>query len=66
MSLQVIEATGSHKIVLRHLHELYSHDFSEFDGRDVDDTGEYGFRYLDEYWVDPHVQKPPMIRLKAG
>ena len=39
--------------VLRRLLELYQHDFSEFDGRDLNAHGEYGYRYLDHYWTEP-------------
>ena len=41
------------KQVLRNLLELYSHDFSEFDGADVDDHGLYGYPYyFDDYWTE--------------
>jgi len=40
--VEVIEAEAQHKDVLRHILELYLHDFSEYDGRDVDDNGLYG------------------------
>ena len=29
-----------------------TYDFSEFDGRDLGPHGEYGYRYLDHYWVE--------------
>jgi predicted acetyltransferase len=41
------------KDVLRHLLELYLHDFSEFDGRDLGPHGTYGYRYLNHYWTEP-------------
>ena len=37
---------------MRHLLELYQHDLSEFDDRDVDTHGIYGYPYLDDYWVE--------------
>lgn len=51
-TVRVMEAKESDKPVVRHLLELYQHDFSEFDGRDVDEHGLYGYRYLDHYWVE--------------
>ena len=32
--------------------ELYRHDFSEFDGCDLNELGKYGYRYLDHYWTE--------------
>lgn len=48
----VLEATIADRPVLRHLLELYQHDLSEFDDRDVDVLGLYGYPYLDDYWTD--------------
>ena len=45
-------AEEADKPVLRRLIELYRYDFSEFDGRDLDVHGEFGYRYLDNYWND--------------
>lgn len=50
---ELIEATVDDKPVVRRLLELYLHDFSEFSGQDLNDHGEYGYRYLDHYWTDP-------------
>lgn len=36
--------------LLRHLMELCQHDYSEFNGADVDEDGRFGYRYLDYYW----------------
>ena len=41
------------KPVVQQLLELYAHDFSAFNGADVDDHGRYGYRYLDAYWTEP-------------
>jgi len=43
-------AKKSQKSVMRKLLELYAHDFSEFDGLDINEYGEYGYPYLDCYW----------------
>ena len=53
---ELIEATVDDKPVVRRLLELYLHDFSEFSGQDLNEHGEYGYRYLDHYWTDPRRQ----------
>ncbi|MDP9334570.1 MAG: GNAT family N-acetyltransferase [Actinomycetota bacterium] len=60
--VEVIEAEPQHKEVLRHLLELYLHDFSEYDGGDVDDNGRYGYEYLDRYWTEPN-RRPLLLRV---
>lgn len=52
MHIEVVRAAEGDRTVVRRLLELYQHDFSEFDGRDLDAHGEYGYRYLDHYWTD--------------
>ncbi|MHA7985632.1 GNAT family N-acetyltransferase [Rathayibacter sp. CAU 1779] len=32
--------------------DFYLHDFSEFDGRDVQADGSYHYEWLDAYWTD--------------
>lgn len=49
---QVVPAGRSDRAVIQRLLELYRHDFSEFDGSDVDEHGEFGYAYLDRYWVE--------------
>ncbi|SRR5581483_2939335 len=61
MAIEVIEAREADRSVLRHLLELYRYDFSEFDGADVDEHGEFGYRYLDNYWTEPD-RHPYLIR----
>ncbi len=51
--VEVLEATARDGPVLRQLLELYRHDFSEFDGSDVDEHGLYGYRHLDDYLGEP-------------
>ena len=52
MEIALIEVKESEKSILRQLLELYSYDFSEFDGADVNRNGYYGYRYLDHYWTE--------------
>jgi predicted acetyltransferase len=62
--VELIEAGLPDKAVLRNLLELYLHDFSEFDGGDVDAHGLYGYRYLDHYWTEP--DRRPFLVLVDG
>jgi predicted acetyltransferase len=40
------------KEVLRNLLEKYNYEFSQYDNRDVNDLGLYGYDYLDNYWTE--------------
>lgn len=62
MEVDVVEASATDKTVLRRLCELYRHDLSEMDGRDVDEHGEFGYRYLDHYWTETD-RRPFLIRV---
>jgi predicted acetyltransferase len=53
MNVEVAEALDDDRTVVRRLLQLYHYDFSEFDGSDVNQHGEYLHRYFDEYWTDP-------------
>src|SRR4051794_29927930 len=64
MVVEVVDARESDRSVLRRLVELYRYDFSEFDDADVDDHGEFGYRYLDNYWTEPD-RHPYLIRCDA-
>ena len=50
--IEVIEVDDKQKSILAHLIELYEYDFSEFNDRDVNEFGLYGYKYLDHYWTD--------------
>lgn len=58
----VERAAESAKPLVRRLLELNAHDFSEFDGRDVSEHGEFGYRYLDHYWTEPDDRQVLLIR----
>jgi predicted acetyltransferase len=62
MDLDISLATLEEKPILRNLLELYSYDFSAFDGADVNDSGLYGYHGLDRYWEDPD-RYPFLIRV---
>lgn len=40
------------KHILWNLLELYCYDFSEYIGSDVNESGRFGYRYLDHYWTE--------------
>jgi predicted acetyltransferase len=65
MNLQVAQANEVEKPVLRRLLELYLHDLSEFDGRDVDSHGAFGYRYLDHYWREEG-RHPFLVRVDGA
>ena len=52
-TVEVESATRAEQPALARLLELYAYDFSELTGADVNDDGQYGWRYLDAYWTDP-------------
>jgi predicted acetyltransferase len=61
MTVALVQASIHDKTVLRRLLQFYHYDFSEWNGDDVDEHGEFAHRYLDHYWTDPGSQ-PFLIR----
>jgi len=45
MAVEVIEASGEDRTVVRRLLQFYHYDFSEFDDADVDSHGEFLHRW---------------------
>ena len=43
----------SERSLIRRMMELYLHDFSEFDGTDLDEHGQFGYGDLDYFWFEP-------------
>lgn len=52
MQYAIEQAAIGHKLVLRHLLELYTYDMSGYEALNVDEHGLYGYRYLDHYWTE--------------
>ncbi len=52
MDIELQRASIDDKSVLRNLMELCQHDYSEYDGTDVDEHGLFGYKYLDNYWTE--------------
>jgi predicted acetyltransferase len=61
-AIEVVEARIEETDVVRHLLELYAHDFSEFTGADVGADGRFGYPYLDLYWTEPE-RRPFLFRV---
>ena len=38
--------------ILSNLLEKYDYEFSQYDNRDVNKLGLYGYQYLDYYWTE--------------
>lgn len=52
MRVDVRQATRLEYPVVERMMELYEHDFSEFDDKDLGDDGLYRYLDLDSYWSD--------------
>ncbi len=62
MRVDVLPAAATQRDLVGRLLELNAYEFSAFDGRDVNERGEYGYRYLDHYWTEPLDRRPFLIR----
>lgn len=49
---QLVPIQEEDKSVLRNLFELYSYDFSEYTGEDLNTHGRFGYKYIDHYWTE--------------
>ncbi len=52
MQIEIVSAKVEDKPVLEHLMELCLHDYSEFNGKDVNEHGLFDYPYLDHYWTE--------------
>ena len=52
MATILTPVTKDEKEILRSLLEKYNYDFSQYDKRDVNDLGLFGYDYLDNYWTE--------------
>lgn len=50
--VEIVPARIDDKATLWQLLQLYSYDFSEFTGADVDRLGEFPYPYFDAYWIE--------------
>lgn len=54
MRIELTPVEKEEKEILRNLLEKYDYEFSQYDHRDVNALGLYGYDYLDSYWTEPH------------
>ncbi len=52
MNVEIKEVSIDEKEVLRNLLEKYDYEFSQWNKRDVNKLGLYGYDYLDYYWAE--------------
>ena len=52
MTVELKQVTVEEKEILRNLLEKYDYEFSQWDKRDVNMLGLYGYNYLDYYWTE--------------
>lgn len=50
--IELVEVTVEEKEILKNLLEKYDYEFSQYDHRDVNALGYYGYDYLDYYWTE--------------
>ena len=61
MNIEIQRAKPEEKSLLRRMLELYLYDFSEFSGEALNNSGEYGYNYLDSYWTEEN-RHPFLVR----
>lgn len=64
VDIEIQRAAIGDKPVLRNLMELCQHDYSEYDGANVDEHGLFGYKYLDNYWTEPE-RFPFVVRVSG-
>ncbi|MBN1411873.1 MAG: GNAT family N-acetyltransferase [Spirochaetales bacterium] len=52
MQIELVPVTRDEKEILANLLEKYNFEFSQYDNRDVNKLGLYGYDYLDCYWTE--------------
>ncbi len=52
MNIELKQVTTSEKEILKNMLEKYNYEFSQWDKRDVNQLGLYGYQYLDCYWTE--------------
>lgn len=50
MDIRIEPILLAQKSVLVQMMELYSYDFSEFSGNDLNECGYFGYSHIDDYW----------------
>jgi len=63
-TIVICPAARAEKYIVRNLLELCRYDYSEFNGDDLDDSGFFGYTYLDHYWTEPG-RYPFLLRVEG-
>jgi len=64
MHIDILPAFLEDKIIIRNLLELCQHDYSEFNGEDVNEHGLFDYPYLDNYWTE-EARKPYLVHING-
>lgn len=64
MKIEILPAQVEDKPVLQHLLQLCLHDYSEFNGQDVNEHGLFDYPYLDYYWTEAG-RYPFLVRVEG-
>ncbi len=62
MKIRLLHATLEQKPILQRLLQLYLHEFSAWEGLELNGMGEYSYHSLDLYWTEPE-RIPHLIRV---
>ncbi len=49
---EIQKAKFDQKHLVRRMLELYAYDLSEYEDSDLNESGEFGHKYLDQYWTE--------------
>lgn len=52
MKIEIVPVGIDEKEILRNLLEKYDYEFSQYNLREVNKLGMYGYQYLDHYWTE--------------
>lgn len=52
LNMELKQVSYEEKEILSNLLEKYNYEFSQWNKRDVNQLGLYGYQYLDHYWTD--------------
>jgi len=52
MNIEIVKVEAEDKEILKNLLEKYDYEFSQWDKRDVNKLGLFGYDYLDYYWTE--------------
>lgn len=54
MQIELRQVLKEEREILKNLLEKYDYEFSQWDGRELNQLGLYGYDYLDYYWTEPN------------